>query len=189
MTGSPTTFDGTRQADCLLTSYGPGVNASGAAFDPTTPDATHGLGITYDSKWGHVVTRWADPDAGGSGVSGPPNNVTTLGYGAAHPFTGFVNNNSIPRGGPQELPSGQTVSFPGHNYGTTSSPNVDSSCPWTFNNCGMNDEPFSFHPSGCNSVFVDGSVHFLGETIDPSVMRALVDRAGNVKVSPDDMPR
>ena len=31
-------------------------------------------------------------------------------------------------------------------------------CPWTVQNCGANDEAFSFHGGGCNSVFVDGSV-------------------------------
>jgi prepilin-type N-terminal cleavage/methylation domain-containing protein len=134
---------------------------------------------------GRVVTRWADPDAGGSGISGPPNkdvpnNVDGGGTtpttpsvvsNPAHAFTQFVNNNNIPRGGP-----------------TGNATSADD-CPWTNNNCGLNDEPFSFHPSGTNSVFVDGSVHFLGEMIDPSVMRALVDRSGGVKVSADDLPK
>ncbi len=99
--------------------------------------------------------------------------MPTIGLSSAsQPFTHYVNNNNIPRGGPND-----------------DAANTGNNCPWTNNNCGLNDEPFSFHPSGCNSVFVDGSVHFLGETIDPTVMRALVDRSGGVKVSPDDMPR
>jgi prepilin-type N-terminal cleavage/methylation domain-containing protein/prepilin-type processing-associated H-X9-DG protein len=90
------------------------------------------------------VYRWIDPDAAGSGVSGPPN--ATVGY------THYVNNNSNPMGGP-------------------------TGGEWFNNNCGLNDEPFSLHPGGCNAIFADGSVHFLAETIAPKIMRAMVSRA------------
>jgi prepilin-type processing-associated H-X9-DG protein len=59
-----------------------------------------------------------------------------------------INNNKTPRGGP-------------------------SSCPWGLNNCGPNDEPFSFHPGGCMAVFGDGHAAFLRETISPQALRAL----------------
>jgi prepilin-type N-terminal cleavage/methylation domain-containing protein/prepilin-type processing-associated H-X9-DG protein len=100
-----------------------------------------------------AVHRWADPDAGGSGVSGPPNAV-----GAANtPWGSFINNNAVPVGGP-------------------------SDCPWSTNNCGLNDEPFSLHPGGCNAVFADGSVHFMSEKTDAKTMRGLVTRAEGVAV-------
>jgi prepilin-type N-terminal cleavage/methylation domain-containing protein/prepilin-type processing-associated H-X9-DG protein len=88
-----------------------------------------------------TVNRWADPDCGGSGVSGPPNNTKQV-----------INNNATPVGGPAD-------------------------CPWSTNNCGLNDEPFAFHSGGCNAVFGDGSVHFLSATIDAVAMRYLVTRA------------
>jgi prepilin-type N-terminal cleavage/methylation domain-containing protein/prepilin-type processing-associated H-X9-DG protein len=47
-------------------------------------------------------------------------------------------------------------------------------CLWSVNNCGPNDEPFSFHPGGVNAVFGDGSVQYLAETIDGIVMKWLV---------------
>jgi prepilin-type processing-associated H-X9-DG protein len=50
-------------------------------------------------------------------------------------------------------------------------------CPWTTNNCGLNDESFAFHSGGCNAVFGDGSVHFLSATIDAVAMRYLITRA------------
>jgi prepilin-type N-terminal cleavage/methylation domain-containing protein/prepilin-type processing-associated H-X9-DG protein len=90
------------------------------------------------------VYRWIDPDASGSGVSGPPN--ATVGY------THYINNNSTPMGGP-------------------------AGGEWSNNNCGLNDEPFAFHPAGSNAVFADGSVHFLFDKVSPKIMRALVSRA------------
>ena len=45
-------------------------------------------------------------------------------------------------------------------------------------NCTNNNETFSFHPSGVNAVFADGSVHFLNEHTSVSVYAALITRAG-----------
>lgn len=67
-----------------------------------------------------------------------------------------VNQNKLPTGGP-------------------------ATCPWTTNNCGPNDEPFSFHAGGVNCVMGDGSVKFLAETIDAIVLKWSVAAAdGNV---------
>jgi prepilin-type N-terminal cleavage/methylation domain-containing protein/prepilin-type processing-associated H-X9-DG protein len=52
-----------------------------------------------------------------------------------------------------------------------------TACPWSTFNCGPNEEPFAFHPGGCNTAFCDGSVRFLGERIDSQSLRALVTRA------------
>jgi prepilin-type N-terminal cleavage/methylation domain-containing protein len=93
-----------------------------------------------------AVWRWADQDAVGSGISGPPANRGK-----------FINNNNIPLGGP-------------------------ANCLWTTNNCGPNDEPFSFHPGGCHAVLVDGSVRFLAETINFTTIRYLVTRAEGIEV-------
>ncbi len=119
---------------------------------------------------GHQTTRWADPDADGSGISGPPNvDPEEVSNGLyipglftdQSPFTHWVNQNGYPMGGP-------------------------STCPWLANDCGLNDEPFSFHPGGCNAVMVDGSVHFFSETITPVAMRALVTRSEGAQKLPAD---
>jgi len=64
---------------------------------------------------------------------------------------GAINQNNTPIGGP-------------------------SDCPWTTNNCGPNDEPFSFHPAGVNAVFADSSTHFLTDQVDPVMLRYMVTR-------------
>jgi prepilin-type N-terminal cleavage/methylation domain-containing protein/prepilin-type processing-associated H-X9-DG protein len=117
------------------------------------------------------VWRWADPDAGGSGISGPtptdsatsrttytdPNTVPPNSY-----YGKVINQNNYPTGGPT-----------GH--------------LWTSNNQGINDEPFSFHPGGCNTVMMDGSVRFLSENMHPVVLRYLVTRSEARSVADDNM--
>ena len=64
-----------------------------------------------------------------------------------------INNNASPKGGP-----------PG--------------CSWSLNNCGPNDEPFSFHSGGVNAVFGDGHVQFVRDSISPQVLRAVCTANG-----------
>jgi prepilin-type N-terminal cleavage/methylation domain-containing protein/prepilin-type processing-associated H-X9-DG protein len=76
----------------------------------------------------------------------------------AEPDNGYnvdqlINNNKTPTGGPPEA-------------------------PWTLLNCGPNEETFSFHPNGANVVLVDGSVHFLNETMDGGTFRAILSIDG-----------
>jgi prepilin-type processing-associated H-X9-DG protein len=63
--------------------------------------------------------------------------------------TARINNYSTPDGGPAE-------------------------CRWSVNNCGPNDEPFSFHTGGVNVTMGDGSVKFLAEQVDGIVVKWMV---------------
>lgn len=57
-----------------------------------------------------------------------------------------LNNNNLPNGGP-------------------------ANCLWSVNNCGPNDEPFSFHSGGAMACMGDGSVRFLVDSTDPIVLK------------------
>ena len=63
-------------------------------------------------------------------------------------FNTIVNNHATPIGGP-------------------------AACPWTTNNCGPNDEPFSYHSGGAMAVFGDGSVRMIRSSISRVQMRNL----------------
>jgi prepilin-type N-terminal cleavage/methylation domain-containing protein/prepilin-type processing-associated H-X9-DG protein len=45
-----------------------------------------------------------------------------------------------------------------------------------------NHELWSFHPGGVDTVFCDGSVHFIAETTDNTIIVALATRAGNENI-------
>jgi hypothetical protein len=47
-------------------------------------------------------------------------------------------------------------------------------CPWTTPNCGPNEEPFSWHGTGCNCVFADEHVSFIRDDINPIQLRSLI---------------
>ncbi len=67
-----------------------------------------------------------------------------------------INQNRTPQGGPD-------------------------TCRWTVNNCGPNDEPFSWHIGGCQAVMGDGSVKFLSENMDTLLLKWLAaSQDGNV---------
>jgi len=104
-----------------------------------------------------VPSRWADPDIG-SGVSGPPTQDPSSSLYIAGQIVSVLNNYKTPQGGP-------------------------TACPWTTNNCGPNDEPFSFHVGGVHALACDGSVRFVSENTDIQVIRRYLDRADGEIIS------
>ncbi len=75
--------------------------------------------------------------------------------------TARINNNASPTGGP-------------------------SSCLWSVNNCGPNDEPFSFHGGGVNATMGDGSVRFIKETVSPIILKYAIGATDGKLVSLDE---
>lgn len=64
-----------------------------------------------------------------------------------------MNNNANPNGGP-------------------------TTCPWTYHDCGPNNEWFSFHPGGAHACMADGSVRFIRDSIPLRTVYSLGTRDG-----------
>lgn len=64
----------------------------------------------------------------------------------------IINNNKTPRGGP-------------------------SGCPWTYHDCGPNNEWFSFHDGGAHALMGDGSVRFVRDSISLYTVYAMCTRS------------
>jgi prepilin-type processing-associated H-X9-DG protein len=118
--------------------------------------------------------RWAEPDSA-NGVSGPPG-TSAHPAGVAVPPASVITNSLFGDSGLFFI-TNSPYPFGGPIY-----------CTWDTNNCGPNDEAFSFHGSGCNCLFVDGHVTWLKNSIDPIALRRLLtpneqlpiqDNAGN----------
>ena len=52
-------------------------------------------------------------------------------------------------------------------------------------NCNNNWGIYAFHPNGANILLCDGSVHFVGETLDRDVFAGLVTKAGHELIRAD----
>ncbi len=116
------------------------------------------LGTNIPNASNRAFWRWIEPD-NGFGVNGPPTYFAPSVNDVATAATRFINNNSLPYGGPTD-------------------------CIWNAKtHCGPNDEIFSFHGAGANVVFMDGHVTFLSQDIEGMVLRYLVSAAE--KVSPN----
>jgi prepilin-type N-terminal cleavage/methylation domain-containing protein/prepilin-type processing-associated H-X9-DG protein len=134
------------------------VESIQAILDPPPPPDR------LNPSYHRAINRWAEPDQG-NGVSGPPTSGTHELPKKLHPV---INNSKDPWGGPID-------------------PNdLDEACPWSTNNCGPNDEIFSYHPGGALVLFCDGHVVFISETIAPQTMQRLVAMADGQPVSEAD---
>ena len=113
----------------------------------------------------HMLAKYADLNP--NGVDKSPTNLSNnyrwanpdIANGVSGPHLDTVNklarfnNNAVPNGGP-------------------------SSCSWGINNCGPNDEPFSFHTGGLQAVFGDGHVVFLRASVDAITVRSMMTADG-----------
>jgi prepilin-type N-terminal cleavage/methylation domain-containing protein/prepilin-type processing-associated H-X9-DG protein len=148
------------QADSLVS----GTSISAADLAAT---GSVGSGTTHVAR---AMGRWADPDASGSGVSGPFDGNHAVGKSPGPTETSYAGK-----------VINQHASLGGDNGGANAT-DGSTPCLWTSNNCGANDEPFSFHRGGCNAVMVDGSVRFLEDSLSPIIMRHLVSRSEGIPV-------
>jgi prepilin-type processing-associated H-X9-DG protein len=147
--------DGTSNTILIIEDAGrahPSISQFGAYSTRPSPITTDPQAPGWQSTPGGSVSpngrrmyAWADPDCATNGLSGPSN--------AGGDRTARVNNYANPVGGP-----------------TTGT----NTCPWSTNNCGPNDEPFSFHTGGVNAAMGDGSVRFIRDNTPPLTLKWMV---------------
>jgi prepilin-type N-terminal cleavage/methylation domain-containing protein/prepilin-type processing-associated H-X9-DG protein len=101
-----------------------------------------------------------------------------------------------PAGGPTARHRYWRWADPGCAFGTSGQPNnkgvpTNEGVPWPTttvtagNQAGANEEPYSYHPSGVNALFGDGSVHFIKDSINLVAFRSLLSLAGGESLSAD----
>ena len=138
--------------------YAPGeivTGLGGVSVTRTTGGVPQGIDASQLCAGKSCENRWADPDSG-SAANGPPQNDPASPYFVAGGGFQIINNNKS------------------SNY--TSAP--AGRCPWSVNNCGPNEEPFSAHAGGIHAVFGDGSVRFLSESMSWRTLLGLLTPAG-----------
>ncbi len=114
----------------------------------------------YTTNWLYIAANGANvggangadstqlPSAGGSAQTAPNRwadsdsgvGVSGQNNSVAGNIVAVLNGNKTPQGGPV-------------------------ACPWTQNNCGPNNEPFSVHTGGLHVLLGDGTVRFISENI------------------------
>ncbi|MCE9566266.1 MAG: DUF1559 domain-containing protein [Planctomycetes bacterium] len=152
--------DATATAAADGTRWGPVNPAGGTPVTAVTDGTSNTIAFIEDVGRGfngNVNGKYDQPSGGKTNVArwAEPDQGNGISGppGAVGPSYKIVNQNATPIGGP-------------------------SGCPWTTNNCGPNDEAFSFHTGGAMAVFGDGSVRFVRDSIAPVQMRNLCTPAG-----------
>ena len=148
--------DGLSNTVFLAEDVGRSETFNTAGYQDITGTATAGSALSYAAGTGtRKGYRWAEPDTG-NGVSG------ASAFPAINTFetpgVKLINNNSKIFGG-------------------------GTACPWTSNNCGPNDEIFSFHNGGANCLMGDGSVKFVREDISPLQFRYMLTPTEGIKTT------
>ena len=85
--------------------------------------------------------------------------------------------------GPSKQTGGAGVAKINNNANPTGGP---STCLWSVNNCGPNDEPFSFHGGGVNVTMGDGSVRFIKDTINARTLKYAIGATDGQIISLDE---
>lgn len=132
-------------------------------------------GRNYETLGFRMASKYPDPTM----VAGNADSVTPTGNRALNRWAEPDTGNGV--SGPPNSVAGQFRSVINNNSAPIGGP---ADCPWGTNNCGPNDEIFSFHPAGANVVFCDGHVRMISTEIEAVMLRQLVTR--NERTWPSD---
>jgi prepilin-type N-terminal cleavage/methylation domain-containing protein/prepilin-type processing-associated H-X9-DG protein len=133
-----------------------------ATLAQITDGTSNTLAIAEDPRTEPEVSPFLDPTGGGS-------NGRRAFWRWAEPDSGY---------GISGDPNGTRIAI-NNNASPINGGNGPANCNWiVVNNCGPNEEIFSFHSGGAQAVFCDGHVGFLNQSIDARVVRMLVTPNG-----------
>ncbi len=134
----------------------------------------------FVSPYTEAYVSYTDTTDGRAGTTVPNGTRRFWRWGeadGAFGVSGQVNNNAYPAFNPTAWPVTSSA-YPAST--TVNGVNIAG------DNAGSNDEIFSFHKGGANVVFGDGSVHWLTDGMNLTVLRALVSRSGGESLSEED---
>jgi len=152
------------------------MNCDNGGLSRVTDGTTNTIMMIEDASRAHPnVSRFGALSARQSPLSAPADSIAWTGAatGGRRVFS-WADPDTATNGysGPHNALSPASKLAKINNYGQ--SIGGPAECRWTVNNCGPNDEPFSFHTGGVNAAMGDGSVRFMSSSTDGIVLKFMV---------------
>jgi prepilin-type N-terminal cleavage/methylation domain-containing protein/prepilin-type processing-associated H-X9-DG protein len=158
------------------------LNCDGGGFGRVTDGTSNTILCVEDAGRAHPnVATFGALSNRKTPVSGAANPIPMSSGGDGRRMFAWADADAVGNGfsGPSSAasPGSRKVKF--NNYATpTGGP---PECRWSVNNCGPNDEPFSFHTGGVNATMGDGSVRFIADSTDAIILKWMAGASdGNV---------
>lgn len=153
----------------------PMLNCDGGGMGRVTDGSSHTIMWIEDAGRAHPdVTNYGAYSSRFTPVSGAADPIDMVSGGNGRRVFAWADADAVGNGysGPSNAIAPGSRAAKLNNY--SSPEGGPAECRWSVNNCGPNDEPFSFHSGGVNATMGDGSVHFLSDSMDGVIVKWMV---------------